>query len=343
MMASSREIEREVESQRATVENTLDALKQKMSFGQMVDEVGGYVGAEDAKAAFRNVGRQVRDNPIALGLVGAGLAWLMLGGGSARSHDDDRDWDDDDPYRARRDDDTAFANVGRANPNAGSQSYGSAYGSPYTSDERSGRTSGEGMISRASRAVSDTAHNVGEKLSHAGESVSGAVSDIGGKLRSASDGGQRRVHDMGDEIGSHMPSARGMSDQGRRMAGSLAHTIDRQPLMAGAFAMAAGVAIGAALPATRSEDRWLGESRDGLIDTAKSAAVDMQHQAVDAAKAGLRAASDAASEEGLTPDRDGKTLAAKVETVVKAGVDETKRNLDPERAAESAKTESRWS
>lgn len=346
-MASSKEIEREVESQRASVESTLDALKQKMSFGQVVDEFGGYVGAEDVKGAFRNVGRQVRDNPIALGLVGVGLAWLMLGGGSTRSgYEDeryDRDWDD----RYRRDADTSFANVGRSSPGVGGASYGSAYGSPYGAEESGGQTSGEGMLSRAKSAVSDTVHNVGEKLAHAGGSVSGAVSgavsDVGDKLRSAGDEGTRRMHGMSDELGSRMPSTRAMSDQGRRMADSLVDTIDRQPLMAGAFAIAAGVAIGAALPSTRTEDRWLGEGKDDLIESAKGAAKDLQNQAVDAAKAGLQAASDAASEEGLTPDAGGKTLAARVETVVKAGVDETKRNLDLDKVAETTTGEPRQS
>jgi hypothetical protein len=73
-MATSREIEREVESQRASVESTLEALKSKMSMGQIVDEFGGYVSKDDAKDAMRNVGRQVRDNPLAFGLVGVGLA-----------------------------------------------------------------------------------------------------------------------------------------------------------------------------------------------------------------------------------------------------------------------------
>ena len=310
-MTSSKEIEREVESQRASVESTLDALKQKMSLGQMADEIGAYVGADDAKAAFRNVGRQVRDNPIALGLVGVGLAWLMFGGGSSRSDyaDDryDRDWDED---RYRRDADTGFANVGRASPGVGGADYGSAYGSPYAED-RGERSSGEGMLSRAKSAVSETLHTVGEKLADAGGSVSGAVSGAGDKLRSAGDAGARRMHGARDEVSSRMPSTRAMSDQGRRMAGSLVDSIDRQPLMAGAFAMAAGVAIGAALPSTRTEDRWLGEGRDDLIAGAKGAAKDLQHQAVDAAKAGLRAASDAASEEGLTPDTGGKTIAAR--------------------------------
>jgi hypothetical protein len=96
----------------------------------------------------------------------------------------------------------------------------------------------------------------------------------------------------------------------------------------GGFALVVGVAIGAALPATRTEDRLLGERRDDILDEAKRTIGDLKDQAVDAAKAGIQAAGRAAEEEGLTPTAEGKTLAAKVETVVRAAVDEARHNLE---------------
>lgn len=364
-MASSSDIEREVESQRASVESTLDALKQKMSVGQLVDEFGGYVGADDAKQAFRNVGRQVRDNPIALGLVGVGLAWLMMGG-SKRSDDGyDRDWEDD-RHRTPGAGDTAYSTggagyAGGAGAGAGyadegaagaglgvGQRFGSAYGTPYGSSfssDQSGYSGGsddggssEGVLSRAGKAVTGAAHTIGEKLSAVGGSVSGAASGVSGAVSSVSgavSGVGGKLRGMGGGGGSHGSSG-GMSRQGRRVTSSLAETMEHNPLLVGLAALAAGVALGAALPATRAEDRLLGEGRDGLIDEAKHAAMDLQRQAVEAAKAGVRAASDAAQEQGLAPGSDGKTLAEKVETVVRAGVDETRRNLDLDRLGEDA-------
>ena len=40
----------------------------------------------------RNLGRSLRDNPLAALLTGVGLAWLMAGSG--RPRDDAEDWDD---------------------------------------------------------------------------------------------------------------------------------------------------------------------------------------------------------------------------------------------------------
>lgn len=79
MSDTSQEIEREVEARRAGVERTLDRLKSRLSIDQLVDEVGNFLGMDDVKGTLRSAGRQVRENPLALGLIGAGLAWLVLG------------------------------------------------------------------------------------------------------------------------------------------------------------------------------------------------------------------------------------------------------------------------
>lgn len=148
-MPTSEEIEREVESQRASVESTLEALKSKMSMGQIVDEFGGYVSKDDAKHAMRNVGRQVRDNPLAFGLVGVGLAWLMMGGGSRKSGSD-VDWEDR-RYAAPVGGGTPYAGTGYAEGHSenaapgmtGDRRYGSAFGTPYQGAPGGGY-SGEG-------------------------------------------------------------------------------------------------------------------------------------------------------------------------------------------------------
>lgn len=380
-MATSRDIEREVESQRASVESTLEALKSKMSVGQIVDEFGGYVSKDDAKHAMRNVGRQVRDNPLAFGLVGVGLAWLMMGGGGRRSSHAS-DWEDR-RYSAPVGGETAYVDRGYdrtghsegATPGmTGDQRYGSAFGTPYQggpgySGENYSRSGGGGgvlskvtkTVTGAASAVTGAASAVGgavstaggalasagstlvsagstaaEKLSSAGSAaagvvssagsaVTGAVSGAGERVRYATDASGRRIADVGQGLGAQ---GRNLSQQGQRMGDTLMDTLERQPLLVGGFALVVGVAIGAALPATRTEDRLLGEQRDDIMDEAKRTIGDLKDQAVDAARAGMQAASRAAEEEGLTPTAEGKTLAAKVETVVRAAVDEAKHNLE---------------
>jgi uncharacterized protein DUF3618 len=79
MNRSASEIEREVEATRASVEETVEALKEKMTLGQMVDEAAGYFRTGGGPQIFSNLGHQVRENPLPLALVGLGLVWLMSG------------------------------------------------------------------------------------------------------------------------------------------------------------------------------------------------------------------------------------------------------------------------
>jgi ElaB/YqjD/DUF883 family membrane-anchored ribosome-binding protein len=53
---------------------------------------------------------------------------------------------------------------------------------------------------------------------------------------------------------------------------TIEHTFDRHPLLIGAGAFAAGMALGAVLPSTRKEDRLMGKYRDALIDSASERA-----------------------------------------------------------------------
>lgn len=80
MMDTTEKLEHDAESHRANVESTLDRLKDRMSVDQMVGGVGRFQGLSDPAETLRNVSTQVKANPVALGLVGMGLAWFAIGG-----------------------------------------------------------------------------------------------------------------------------------------------------------------------------------------------------------------------------------------------------------------------
>jgi Protein of unknown function (DUF3618) len=82
---SAAELEREAEAARARVANTAETLRSKMTPGQLIDEMTGMFAGGDGSAAFNNLKAQVRDNPLPLTLVSAGLAWLMFGQGAPSS------------------------------------------------------------------------------------------------------------------------------------------------------------------------------------------------------------------------------------------------------------------
>lgn len=76
---SAAELEREAEAVRAHVTETADAIRQKMTPGQLIDEFAGMFSGGDTSAAINNLKSQVRDNPLPLALIATGLAWLTLG------------------------------------------------------------------------------------------------------------------------------------------------------------------------------------------------------------------------------------------------------------------------
>ena len=82
---SSAELERDAEAARANVAETADAIRSKMTPGQLIDEFTGMFSGGDGQAALTTLKGQIRDNPLPLTLVGAGLAWLMLGQGGSQS------------------------------------------------------------------------------------------------------------------------------------------------------------------------------------------------------------------------------------------------------------------
>ena len=81
-MSDAAELEREAEAARARLSDTADQIRAKMSPGQMMDEVLNQFRGGDGSQMFANLRGQARDNPMALALVGSGLAWLMMGSGS---------------------------------------------------------------------------------------------------------------------------------------------------------------------------------------------------------------------------------------------------------------------
>lgn len=85
---SPEEIEREIERERAGLKDSINDLQERFSFDGMFQQIGDQF-REHGGEFGRSVARSARENPIALALTGAGLAWLILG--NNRSSDTD-DW-----------------------------------------------------------------------------------------------------------------------------------------------------------------------------------------------------------------------------------------------------------
>ena len=88
-------------------------------------------------------------------------------------------------------------------------------------------------------------------------------------------------------------------------AGWFSTTIQENPLVIGAIALAGGLALGLVVPETAYENKTLGKTRDQLLDKATEAASDLTHKvtavAQTAAREAVETAKTEAKNQGLTP------------------------------------------
>lgn len=135
-----RDIEADLERERASLATTLDALSDRVSVDNLAKEALGMLRSH-AGSATTKIDHAVRANPIAMGLIGAGIAWMFLGprigGSSSRSSD----------YGSGYGSDASSADY-QSGSHAGSQSsYGSqssSYAGSLRQDDQGWASSGSG-------------------------------------------------------------------------------------------------------------------------------------------------------------------------------------------------------
>jgi hypothetical protein len=309
---SPEQIQRDIRQTRTEMSETLDAIRDKFSPGQLLDQAltyfkssnsGDGTGVGEAASQWAsNLGDTIKQNPVPVALIGAGLAWLMMGGGSRRTARPGPHPHLYDAYDAPVYD---------------------AYDAPVSITHGAQEHSG-GLKERAGEMAS----GVQERMSAAGER-------IGGMAASA----RERVGDTADRL----------RHQARQQGGKTQETFnylrDEQPLVLGALGFALGAALGAGLPPTQREDELMGETRDQVVQRAQELGEEQLDKAKQVASAASSAALDQAHQEGLTQERADQTLrqtTEKIERVANASVEAAKKEVNQQdQPAESTRTSQR--
>ena len=78
MVAQSEQLEREARRTREKLAGILEQLRARASPGQVLDQTIDYMRDGPAAEFMRNLGREIRENPMPLVLIGIGVAWLMV-------------------------------------------------------------------------------------------------------------------------------------------------------------------------------------------------------------------------------------------------------------------------
>ncbi len=260
--SSLSDLEREAETTRAELAQTVDELQNRVSPQALKRDAKDYA-RQTSEQFLQTLETRARENPLAAVAVAAGLAFplwrmavnmpapvLLIGAGLAMA--------------------------------------------------RRGSSGSSGTTSQSATSLGETAANMIEdtqyKASMLGSRVTGAVSDTAASARQMAGDTLTAVSDAGSQI--KQRAVDGFS----RSYETVDQSINRYPLLAGGLAFAIGGLIAASLPVTRSENRVMGGASDALRDRAKNMADEGVAAVQSAAGEVYDEVSRSVEEKGLTPD-----------------------------------------
>ena len=231
-------------SARATVKDKAGRILSDMT--STVREAGSTAGtfASNMGSSLMDtrVGTTVRQNPLPFALIGAGLTMLLM---NRRKQARTPYYADRvEPYRGYDRTETFRAY------DTSSEMYGESGSGMDTTTSGMGDTgtgvggAGSGMASRAGEVVSSAKDTVSQTASSVRARTRQGLSAVGSRARQTS----------------------------TRATGAFQSALRENPLAVGVAAVAVGSVVGLALPVTSTEQQYMGETRDQLMDRASSVA-----------------------------------------------------------------------
>ena len=164
-----------------------------------------------------------------------------------------------------------------------------AFGIGWLWMSRNQRSDGASMRS-GNQAFSGAQHRIGEAAS--------GITDAAGSVQHAATHAGREVQ------GEALRRADQAQQQTQRAKGAFERMLNENPLVVGALALGAGVAVGLAIPGTEREDELMGETREQLVtevqQRAQEVAQKVEQVAGEAVQQAQTAAVEGAREQGLS-------------------------------------------
>ena len=303
-MLRSELLEREAEARRLQLAQTFDELRARATPGRMLDQLVDYATDSGGVDFFRNLRDQTVSNPLALGLVGAGLAWLMM----SNVRDGRRPYEPYDPYASppprsrmrsylastRERAGSAMSDVRERMAGAAHRATGAA-GSAASSAAATARGARDATLETASllRDAAGTVRDAAGTVRDAAGTVRDAAGTAASSLRDATSStyehSRSRVGDTTAALGSAastvyggVAQSAGWTASGVRSLASgtaatsrdLADFCRDQPLVMVGLGVALGAAMGAAFPSTEKERQLMGDASDDFREQTRALAAE---------------------------------------------------------------------
>jgi hypothetical protein len=303
---SSDEIRADIERTRASMDDTFDALDQKLTPSQLLTEAWRYTKGGSAFGANK-IWKLAREHPLPATMIGVGLGWLLV----EKSRGTDTV---DSDYRSYGYTGEGASGYGRYS----GKSYNAGYESSYDEDED--RSSGR--LASAASAVKDAAGNAVDTVKGAASTAREKVGDLTGTVKD-------RASHLSDEACQKATQLRNKAKyQSRKARRGFWQMMEQNPLAVGAATLTLGVIAGFSLPSTDKEDELLGERRDQFLDTVKETGQEVLEKGKHIAETAVDKVKHEAEAQGLTTDN----LVDKVKAVGREAKNAVTEQLEPELA-----------
>ena len=326
-MTSSEQLERDTQSCRNELADTLEELRARMTPGEVVDQFVDYAKDTTGGLFFENLKQQVANNPLPVAVMAAGFAWLMVGKGVSASRlrrgtasvaEKGRAWLSDSVEEvadSRREAAERLNEAGgRARDVAGS----------LATDPRERMRAGAAAVSDA---TADAATQAKQTMSDASAQIKGTASQVKDKTKRLKDAATAAGAAFGDTVSDTYDRAAAGAGRATSTVASSASRIRRsaaaggrdfmefcrdQPLVSAGIGLAIGAAIGALLPRTQAEDEFMGDVSDELKERTTELAGEQLEKAKKVGEHAYETAKREADRQGLTGEAVANEAASKL-------------------------------
>jgi hypothetical protein len=310
------------------LDDTLENLNERLSPRSIINDILSWVESQGTdqtgkrsgnslQRGYRNVIRQVKENPMPALLIGAGITWMILGA----ENDDSPDGED-------------TRVIGAHDPLMPSYSgEGQIASVPYGETEKSDMASiVKEKVGQAHEGLSGATEAVTEKLSDIGSGVQAGARSVGNVVNE----GVRRTKRGGSAATQHL-------QKGSTLAGDrFQDAVEEYPLAVAVGFLGAGLLTGLALPRTRQEDKLIGGKSDQLIEQVKETGKETLDKAKAVVQRVATTTMDEAKRQGITPEAVGDKIAeiaGKVSAVASQAKEEAVRGAEEKQLKPALDTE----
>ncbi|MDR9762786.1 DUF3618 domain-containing protein [Rhizobium redzepovicii] len=320
---TSADLQREIDQDRQRIGDRIDAIQERMSPGQLVDEVLAYAKDSGGGEYVSNLGQALKANPLPVALMGVSLAWLMAKGTPASPPAGHLAEPEYPLYPANG----PVRRIGPPESQNGTRysHFADSSGNRLKAlTDESGHRAGHfideagktyrGFADAAGRHVDQITDETGTMF----DAATGWAAETWEQAKSAASGMSARASAAASSLSTQSSSAAtSLQEQTSKLNGMILTQFRDQPLVGGALAFAVGAAIGAALPHTETEDELLGEISDATTDKLGAQVLDVVDQGKEVATEVYEEAASIASD---AHDAVKERVATKVDAL-KAGGD----------------------